>query len=141
MAINIRSIISQAYDLAKISSGEFNDSIDGIRADTAVAQLNQIIAQLNTSALFPFTRTVVNYQVLVSQQEYTMGIDYDNAIPLVADIVAERPEFVERLYYKSNASAYPIDVCMIDYPDFAWPHYIYRIGMRMYLQPITDILY
>jgi hypothetical protein len=115
--INIRNIITQAYVQSQLISAEFNDELDGVRAETAVQQLNQIVAQLNTAQLFPFTRKSYLYPVIASQNSYSIGIDHDNTIPLVADIQTEKPDYIERIYYKSIANASPIDIMQCDFGD------------------------
>jgi len=117
MSINIRKLITQSYALAQLISQDFDDELDGVRADAAVQQLNNIIAQLNSSAVFPFTRTQTNFAVPTSKMNYTMGIDNESAIPIVADIAADRPEFIEKMYYKSSSNSAPYEIRQIDFKD------------------------
>ena len=131
--INIRNIVTQAYVQSQLISAEFNDELDGVRAETAVQILNQIVAQLNTSSLFPFTRKTFNFPVVTPQQSYTIGIDHDNTIPIVADIVTEKPEFIEKLFYKANNLAYPIEIVQCNYSDLVGRIYSNNsIGMPNY---------
>ena len=130
MSINVRSIVTQAYQMAKIISSDFADSVSGTQATQAVQTLNQIVAQLNTDQIFPFTRVVVNYPVVTPKMSYTIGIDTENAVPLVADIVAERPEFVQRLFYKVNPTSAPCDITQVDYNDIIGMQVnAYSVGM------------
>lgn len=117
MAINIRNLITQANVLAQLVAQDFDDELDGVRAEASVQKLNNIIAQLNSSALFPFTRTSISYTILASQNSYTIGIDNENAIPIIADAIASRPEFIEKMYYKSSQGSAPYEVRQIDFKD------------------------
>lgn len=145
--INIRNIVTQAYVQSQLISAEFNDELDGVRADTAVQTLNQIVAQLNTSSLFPFTRKTFNFPVVTPQQSYTIGIDHENTPPIIADIITERPEFIEKLYYKANNLAYPIEIVQCNYSDLVGRIYSNNsIGMPNYFAidsgyPLMSILF
>jgi hypothetical protein len=113
MAI-IRNIVNQAFQLPGIIAAD--EVAEGTDTALAVIKLNELLAQLNTDALFPFSRKIVTYTIGASKDHYSIGIDNTvGATP--ADIVEERPIFINRILAYPSATAMPINVQQLDIND------------------------
>ena len=132
MAIDIRSVVNQAYQLPGIIALE--EVASGTEAAMAVMKLNDIVAQANLDQLFPFTRKVVNVTGMPAQNTYTMGL-VPVTVPVTtpADIAETRPSFINRLLYYPSANSMPMNVQQVDLPDLMFRRRsIQSIGTPMY---------
>lgn len=114
MAANIRAIINQSHQLCGVIAAD--EVADGNDTNIALIKLNEIIAQLNVDQLFPYSRTIVEYNVIAEKWKHTMGIDTVAPI-VVADIAYDRPSYVNRINYYSSVTSNPIEVLQLDLPD------------------------
>lgn len=104
----VKNLINQAYaQIGIISDDEEADGTDGA---LGVQILNQIINQANVEQLFPFMQTVTTYTFVASQASYTIGASG-------ADITAERPEYISRIFSYSSATSNPWPVKQLDLAD------------------------
>jgi hypothetical protein len=110
MAIDIRSVVNQAFQLPGIIALE--EVASGTEAAMAVMKLNDIVAQANLDQMFPFTRKVVNVIGLPAQNTYTMGLTSP-----ASDIAETRPSFINRLLYYPSINSMPMNVQQVDLPD------------------------
>lgn len=142
MAIDIRSVVNQAYQLPGIIALE--EVASGTESAMAVMKLNDIVAQANLDQLFPFTRKVVSVSNPVAKNTYTIGLV--NA-PLVADIAETRPSFINRLLYYPSVNSMPMNVQQVDLPDLLFRRRsIQSTGSPMYFAedggyPLTTIYF
>lgn len=107
----IRNIVNQAYQLPGIYAAD--EVADGTDTALAVIKLNELIGQLNTDQLFPFARKIVSHTFTESKEKYTIGLD----IGSTADIVEERPIFINRILFYPNTTAMPIACQQMDISD------------------------
>jgi len=110
MSAIIRDIINQAGQLANII--DQTEQLEGTDSNIAVTQLNLLLTSLNVEQLFPYSCKVVSYPVVASQPSYTIGITTPTS-----NIVSERPSFIARVMYFSNASSLPIDIVQVALAD------------------------
>ena len=116
MGIEVRSIVSQAHQMAQITSREFSEEPDGNWAEMAVIDLNNIISQLNEDQLLPFSRVIVQYIIQSLKSSFTIGKDNDNPLN-IADIDYDRPAYINQLLARSSANNAPYPVYQLDITD------------------------
>jgi len=107
MAI-IRNIVNQAFQLPGIIAAD--EVAEGTDTALAVIKLNELLAQLNTEALFPFSRKIITHTVTQSKEKYTIGA-------VDADIIDERPVFINRIMVFTSAASNPLNVQQLDISD------------------------
>lgn len=141
MSAIIRNIINQAYQLPGIISAD--ETADGTDTSLALIKLNELLAQLNVDQLFPYSRKIVSYAIASPKLKYTIGIDN----PSTADIVDERPCFINRILYQSTATASPVNIQQLDIPDLLLrQRSVNAIGSPSYFAanpayPLMDIVF
>ena len=116
MPIPVKTLLNQAHILC----GDISDaeSLAGNPANQSLFQLNQLVQQLNTQRLFPFSRIVLDFAPSSSKQVYTIGTTYtDNGTPVVPDIESTRPAYIERMLYLTTTSSAPQDVVQLELTD------------------------
>jgi hypothetical protein len=106
MATTINSIISQACQLAQLTSAEFNEEPSGQLAAQALIGINNILQQFNVDQLLPYAKKLVTYTIPTSKEYYTIGKDSDDPMN-VADIDYDRPEFIGTIFYRTSTNATP----------------------------------
>lgn len=111
MSAIIRDIINQAAQLPGIIAAD--EVLDGTDSALAIIKLNEILAQLNVDQLFPYSRKVVSYQIANPKLKYTMGVNN----PSSADIVEERPCFINRILFQYQNTSSPLNIQQLDLPD------------------------
>ena len=144
MAIDIRSVVNQAFQLPGII--DIEEVATGTEAIMAVMKLNDIVAQANLDQLFPFTRKVVTAVGLPAQNTYTIGLITD-PLATPADIAETRPSFINRILYYPTINSMPMNVQQVDLPDLLFRRRsIQAQGTPMYFAedggyPLTKIYF
>lgn len=111
MSAIIRNIVNQAFQLPGIIAAD--EQADGTDTALALIKLNELLGQLNTDQLFPYSQKIVTYTIPTPKLSYTLGID----TPSTADIADERPCFINRILYQTNSNSSPVNVQQLDLPD------------------------
>ena len=111
MSAIIRDIINQSAQLSGIIASD--EVLDGTDSALAIIKLNEILAQLNVDQLFPYSRKVVSYQIANPKLKYSFGVDN----PSTADIVEERPCYINRILFQYQNTSSPLNVQQLDLPD------------------------
>ena len=90
MALLVKDIVRQAHILCGDISDE--EPVQGNAATQSVMQLNNLIHQLNTQHLFPFSRVLIDYTVASPKLSYAIGETYtEGTTTYTADIITPRP--------------------------------------------------
>lgn len=116
MGIEVRSVVSQAHQMAQITSREFSESPDGNWSSQAILDLNNIISILNEDQLFPFSRQIVQYSISALKNGFTIGKDEDDPLN-IADIDYDRPAYINEILVRSSANNAPYRIRMLDLTD------------------------
>lgn len=116
MATQIKSILSQAHQLAQITSREFSQEPTGTQYAMSLIDLNNLVAQLNEDQLLPFSRKIVPYVIASAKESYSIGIDADDALNL-ADIPYDRPCFINSILLRTSSTAQPYKIRQISLVD------------------------
>lgn len=146
MAAIIRNIINQAFQLPGIIG--VDEVAEGTAAQLAVIKLNELIAQLNVQQLFPYSQRVLQFSPTASKQSYTIGTPYTVG-DAPADIVEERPCFINRILYYPQGLSSPLNVQHLDLPDLlgarstlnvsGTPNYFALNGSYPYAEILLDV--
>lgn len=116
MPITAKQIINQAHILC----GDISDkeSVSGNSGTQSLIQLNQLVQQLNTQRLFPFSRTIFDYTVVSPKQVFTIGTTYTSSnVTYTPDIESPRPEYIDRMMYLTNTQSSPMEVIQLELSD------------------------
>jgi hypothetical protein len=111
MSAIIKDIVNQALQMANVIDS--SEEASGTDAQQAVTLLNLTLSQLNTEQLFPYSCKVISYAIASPQQSYTIG----QGVAPSAEIVAERPAFIERVLYFTSLGSQPRDLIQLALPD------------------------
>lgn len=107
MAVPVRSIIVDAFRVI----GDLNDAtqLDGTRTVIGEQALNGVVAKLNLDNMFSFTQYNLEHTLLANTRSLSIGDD-----PLTpADVTAQRPAFVKRVYYRTSSQGTPYEVPLL----------------------------
>lgn len=113
MSAIVRNIVNQAYQLSGIIS--LDEVAEGNETAMAIIKLNELLAQLNTEQLFPYSRKVISYTVPTSKLIYTIGVAETGVS--TSDIVEQRPAFINRCFIYPSSSSNPMNIQQLDLPD------------------------
>jgi hypothetical protein len=105
MASTTRQVINQACAMCKIIDD--GEEADGVDAQLSLRLLNQVLGSANSQQLFPHLQSVVD--VVANKQDITIGTD------ITADVVARRPDIINRITYVQGGS--PSELSRLDIPD------------------------
>lgn len=117
MAIDTRTIVTQAYQVAGVTAFDTGDSPSGSDATLAVQHLNLLVQQLNVDQLFPFSMEyLTGIPIVTSKLSYTIGL----GTPPNADFVYQRPAFIQRIMWYPALNSAPLNVQQLSIPELAY---------------------
>lgn len=105
--LSIKTIIAES--LREIGAIGWNEAAEGDDARIAESILNQVVAALNQEQLLPFSRTITDFPIVSSKRTYSIGT---TTVP--SDIVADRPLFINRIYWVPAGSSTPQEIIQCD---------------------------
>lgn len=105
MSISIKTVITQALQEPGILA--IGEEADGDKGQLALSLLNQVVAQLNTEQLIPFSKMIVTHNTTGSVS-YTIGVTNP-----ASDINYVRPIFINKVLYRPNGISNPLEVTQL----------------------------
>lgn len=112
--VNIRNVIVDAHKMSGLLSE--GQSLDGTKSLNAEAVLNGMISSLNLEGFFASSLIRLEYTTVEAKREYSIGITLDPLDP-PADIVAQRPSALTRVYYVFRGNAVPVELPIVGAAD------------------------